>query len=71
MKKIISQVMVFAIVFVLVQNGGPSSSKETVYYQGGSSTTTTNVEHAHVFQTVGEAYERQIGLGTEWRIESR
>lgn len=71
MKKIISQLMVFAIIFVLVQNGGPGASKETVYFAGSKSNTTTNLNNAHVFQTVGEAYAKQIELGADWRIESR
>ena len=71
MKKIISQVMVFAIVFVLIQNGGPGSSSESVYYAGGKNNTTTNVANAQMYQTVGEAYAKQIDLGADWRIESR
>lgn len=71
MKKIISQVMVFAIAFVLIQNAGPGASKETVYYAGGKSSTTTNANNAHVFNTVGEAYAKQIELGNEWNIQTR
>ena len=71
MKKIISQVLVFAFVFVLVQNGGPGATKEHTYYSGGKSNTTTTESSAHVFQTIGEAYAKQLELGNEWRIETR
>lgn len=71
MKKIVSQLVMLAIVFVLIQNNGPSASNEVVYYSGGNSNTTTNAANAHVFDSIQAAYQKQLDLGTGWRIETR
>ena len=71
MKKLVSQLVMFAIVFVLVQNNGPSASSEVVYYAGAKSNTTTNLSNAHVYDNIQEAYAKQLDLGTDWRIETR
>ena len=71
MKKIVSQLVMFAIAFVLIQNNGPGASKEVVYYAGGKSNTTTNASNAHYFGNIQEAYAKQLDLGTDWRIETR
>ena len=71
MKKLVSQLVMFAIVFVLIQNSGPSASSEVVYYAGGKSNTTTNLSNAQVYDNIQEAYAKQLDLGTDWRIETR
>ena len=70
MKKVLSHIIMFAIVFVLIKDLGPGAS-ETTYYSGGSNGTTTDASHAQVYDNISDAYQKQVSLGTEWRIVTR